>query len=135
MNRTFNRVTIIGNVGKPPRVVPSKNKGGPGSIFFRVATERGYQDKKGEWVTETQWISVKFFRGEPLAKYLVTGKQVFIEGRLELAKYDADVICPCCDKPILVPSVSASLIAEEVILLGVPEEQVVMREFPKPKAS
>jgi single-strand DNA-binding protein len=75
-----------------------------------VATSRRWKDQQsGEWKEETDWTNVTLWRSENLANYLLKGKQVYVEGRLQTRSYDDKD-----GKKVW----STDVIAEEVILLG-----------------
>jgi single-strand DNA-binding protein len=74
-----NKVILVGNLGGDPDSSSTKN--GNNVINFSVAT-KGYNDA-------TDWHRVVAFGklAEVGAKYLVKGKQVYIEGRLQTRKW------------------------------------------------
>lgn len=83
MGRGLNKVMIIGNLGRDPeiRYTPS----GRPVTSFSVATTRTWVNYDGERKEETEWFNVVAWG--PLAEicnqYLASGKQVYIEGRLQ----------------------------------------------------
>ena len=56
---------------------------------FRVATSEVFKDKDGQRREETEWHRVNLWgkQAETLQQYLVKGKQVYIEGRLQTRKW------------------------------------------------
>ena len=57
-------------------------------MLLRVATSESYTDRaSGERITNTEWHNVVLWRGlaETAGKYLKTGSQVYLEGKLKTA--------------------------------------------------
>jgi single-strand DNA-binding protein len=107
-SRSVNKVILIGNLGRD-----AETKFTPGGISvtkFSVATSRRWKDQQsGEWKEESNWTDVVLWRGENVANYLLKGKQVYVEGRLQTRSYDDKD-----GKKVW----KTDVIAEEVILLG-----------------
>ena len=107
-SRSVNKVILLGHLGKDAetRFTPS----GVARSTFTIATNRRWKDQQsGEWKEITDWHNVVLWRSENLSNYLLKGKQVYVEGRLESRswedkegqkKYITEVVC------------------EELILLG-----------------
>ena len=89
MNTIQNSVRLIGHVGGDPEIkeLPSGEK----MAKFNIATNRVFQDAKGELVKETSWHRIVFFgrNVKVIEDYVTKGKQVGIEGRLATRSYDA----------------------------------------------
>lgn len=84
---SVNKVILIGNLGKDAetRFTPS----GASVTNFTMATTRKWKDQaSGEWKEQTQWHRVVYWRAENVANYLLKGKQVYVEGRMETRSYD-----------------------------------------------
>ena len=78
---------LLGHLGKDAetRFTPS----GVARSTFTIATNRRWKDQQsGEWKEETDWHNVVLWRSENLANYLLKGKQVYVEGRLQTRSYD-----------------------------------------------
>jgi single-strand DNA-binding protein len=78
---------LIGNLGKDAetRFTPS----GTAVTNFTVATSRRWKDQQsGEWKEETDWHDVVLWRSENISQYLLKGKQVFVEGRLQTRSWE-----------------------------------------------
>lgn len=78
-----NHVMIIGNLGQDPEVV--KAKSGNNVCHLRIAVNRPQmKHDNGEEITD--WFNVSAYgkTGENCAKYLSKGRQVCVEGRLEV---------------------------------------------------
>jgi single-strand DNA-binding protein len=107
-SRSINKVTLLGHLGKDAetKFTPS----GVARTTFTVATNRRWKDQQtGEWKEETDWHNVVLWRSENLANYLLKGKQVYVEGRLQTRSYD--------DKDGQKRYVT-EIVADDVILLG-----------------
>jgi single-strand DNA-binding protein len=83
-----NKVILVGNLGRDPEIrsLPS----GQAVANFSVATSRRYKDRDGNRREETEWHNVVCFgkQAEIAGQYLVKGKQVFIEGRIQTRSWD-----------------------------------------------
>jgi single-strand DNA-binding protein len=107
-SRSVNKVILIGNLGRDAetKFTPS----GVAATRFSVATSRRWKDKQSEeWKEDTNWTNVILWRAENLANYLLKGKQVYVEGRLQTRSYDDKD-----GKKVY----ATEVIAEEVVLLG-----------------
>jgi single-strand DNA-binding protein len=107
-SRSVNKVILIGHLGKDAetKFTPS----GAAMTKFSVATNRRWKDQQtGEWKEETDWANVVLWRQENVANYLLKGKQVYVEGRLQTRNYD--------DKDGK-KQYFTEVVADEVILLG-----------------
>ncbi len=86
-SRSVNKVILLGHLGKDAetKFTPS----GVARSTFTIATNRRWKDQQsGEWKEETDWHNVILWRAENLANYLLKGKQVYVEGRLQSRSYD-----------------------------------------------
>ena len=107
-SRSVNKVILIGHLGRDAetKFTPS----GAAATRFSVATSRRWKDQQsGEWKEDTNWSNVDLWRSENLANYLLTGKQVYVEGRLQTRSYDDKD-----GKKVY----ATEVVADEVILLG-----------------
>lgn len=87
MNTLRNTVSLIGNLGGDPEF--KTFDGGNALARFSVATNESYKDKKGEWVTTTQWHNVVAWgkTAELSNKLLKKGAEVVLEGKLQNDEY------------------------------------------------
>ena len=86
-SRSVNKVILLGHLGKDAetKFTPS----GVARSTFTIATNRRWKDQQsGEWKEETDWHNVLLWRSENLANYLLKGKQVYVEGRLQTRSYE-----------------------------------------------
>jgi single-strand DNA-binding protein len=107
-SRSVNKVTLLGNLGKDAetKFTPS----GIARSTFSIATSRRWKDQQsGEWKEETDWHNIVLWRSENLANYLLKGKQVYVEGRLQTRNYE--------DKDGQ-KKYMTEVVADDVILLG-----------------
>lgn len=107
MSRSVNKVILVGNCCRDAEVkfTPS----GVSVASFALATNRTWKDKQtGEWKSEADFHNVTLWRSENLANYLLKGKQVYVEGRLQTRSYEKDG-----EKRYV-----TEVVADEVILLG-----------------
>src|SRR5207253_71655 len=107
-SRSVNKVILLGHLGKDAetKFTPS----GVSRSSFTIATNRRWKDQaSGEWKEETDWHNVVLWRAENLANYLLKGKQVYVEGRLQTRSYD--------DKDGQ-KKYMTEVVADDVLLLG-----------------
>lgn len=83
VNRLLQRLEIIGYLGRDPelRYTPT----GTAVAHFTVATNRRWTTADGETAEQTTWFRITTWTGlaETCARYLATGRQVYIDGRLQ----------------------------------------------------
>ena len=80
--KSVNKVILLGHLGKDAetKFTPS----GTSVTNFTLATNRRVKDQQsGEWRDETDWHRVVLWQAENIANYLLKGKQVYLEGRLQ----------------------------------------------------
>lgn len=108
MTRSVNKAIVLGHLGKDgeTKFTPS----GVAVTKFSVATSRRWKDSQSnEWREETDWHNIVLWKSESLANYLMKGKQVYVEGRLQTRSYE--------DRDNVKRSVT-EIVADSVILLG-----------------
>ena len=84
----INKVILVGNLGQDPELRYTPN--GVPVCSLRLATSESYTDRaSGERVTTTEWHNIVLWRGlaETAGKYLKTGSQVYIEGKLKTRQW------------------------------------------------
>ncbi len=78
----FQTIIIVGNVGRDPemRYTPS----GVPVTSFNMATNRQYNNSKGEMTKETTWFRITCWSklAETVNDYIKKGNKVLVEGRL-----------------------------------------------------
>lgn len=100
-SRSINKVILLGHLGKDAetKFTPS----GVAVTNFTLATSRRWKDQQsGEWKEETEWHRVVMWRSENVSNYLLKGKQVYVEGRLQTRswedkegqkRYTTEIVC------------------------------------------
>lgn len=86
--RGLNKVCLIGNLGQDPEVRYTADKQ-PVAVFS-LATGETWKDKEtGETRERTQWHRIVVYNklAEIAATYLKKGMQVYLEGRLQIRKW------------------------------------------------
>ena len=75
----LNKGQFIGNLGRDAEL---KDVGGTKLCSFSIGVTETWKGQDGNRQERTTWIDCALWgnRGEALAKYLVKGKQVFVEG-------------------------------------------------------
>jgi len=107
--RSVNKVILLGHLGKD-----AETKFTPSGISvskFSLATNRRSKDQQtGEWKDTTDWHNIVMWRTENVANYLLKGKQIYLEGRLEnrswedkegQKRYITEVICEAANAVLL----------------------------------
>lgn len=85
---SVNKVILVGNLGKDPDLRYTAS--GTAVCNFSIATTESYKDRDGNKQEKTEWHSIVAWRqlAEICGKYLVKGKQVYIEGKLQTRKWE-----------------------------------------------
>jgi single-strand DNA-binding protein len=83
----MNKVIIIGNLAGDPEAYTTQN--GIARSTFRVAVQRRFANAQG--VREADFLTVVAWRqtADFCNKYLLKGRKVAVEGRIEVRSYDA----------------------------------------------
>ena len=83
-----NKAILIGRLGKDPEVRYTQD--GAAVTNFTMATDETYKDKNGEKVQKTEWHRIVTFGklAEICGNYLVKGKLIFIEGRIQTRAWE-----------------------------------------------
>jgi single-strand DNA-binding protein len=108
-SKSVNKVILLGRLGKD-----AETKFTPSGISiskFSLATNRNTKDQQsGEWKELTDWHNIVVWRTEHVANFLLKGKQIYLEGRLETRSYEdkegqkkyfTEVICNAQDVVLL----------------------------------
>ena len=75
-----NRVFLTGFLGKDPEFKNLENN--KAVVRLSIATDDGYKDKNGEWISNTNWHSVILWnKAATNAKSLRKGDKVFVQGQ------------------------------------------------------
>ncbi len=83
-----NKVILIGRLGKDPDVRYTPD--GTMVTTFNLATDEQWKDKNGEKVQKTEWHRIVAWGklAEICGNYLVKGKLVFVEGRIQTRSWE-----------------------------------------------
>lgn len=84
----FNRVILIGKIGRPPAL--SLSESGQKGVEFFLGTSLFWKDKFGEGQSETDWHRISVFRKSTIGwvkNTLKRGDTVYVEGRLIYEKW------------------------------------------------
>ena len=86
-SRSVNKVILLGNLGKDAETKFTAS--GISISKFSLATGRRQKDAQtGEWKDITDWHNVVMWKTENVANFLLKGKQVYLEGRIETRSYE-----------------------------------------------
>lgn len=84
---SFNKIIIVGNLGKDPelRYTPQ----GKAVCEISVATNERRKGKSGNYEDHTTWFRVTLWEknAEDVSKYLKKGSLIYVEGRLSLEEW------------------------------------------------
>jgi single-strand DNA-binding protein len=90
MARSFNQVTLMGNLTRDPdlRQIPS----GQSVCSFSLALNRSYKGSDGNWQEATDYVDVVAWGplGERVAQYVTKGRPVLVSGRLQSQSWEKD---------------------------------------------
>lgn len=88
MANSVNKVILVGRLGRDPELKYTQQ--GTPVVKFSLATDEQWTDKNGEKQRRTEWHNIVAWSklAEICQKYLVKGKLVFIEGRLQTQTWD-----------------------------------------------
>ena len=84
---SVNKVILVGNLGRDAEL--RYTPGGAAVAKFNIATTEVWNDKAGQRQERTEWHNIDLWgkQAESLTEYLVKGKQVYVEGRLQTDEY------------------------------------------------
>jgi single-strand DNA-binding protein len=86
----LNRTLLIGHLGRDPEVRATTD--GTAVAHLTLATDTSWKDRDGNRQTRTEWHRVVLFArlAEIAGEYLRKGALVYLEGRLQTRKWQAD---------------------------------------------
>lgn len=90
MARSFNQVTLMGNLTRDPELRQTPN--GQNVCSFSLALNRSYKGSDGEWQEATDFIDIVAWGplGERVAQYLSKGRPCLIAGRLQSRSWEQE---------------------------------------------
>ena len=85
---SVNKAILVGNLGRDAEL--RYTSGGAPVASVRIATTERFTDREGQKREDTQWHDVVIWgkTAESLHEYLVKGKQIYVEGRLQTRQWD-----------------------------------------------
>jgi single-strand DNA-binding protein len=86
-SRSVNKVILLGNLGKDAETKFTPT-GTSVSKFSLATTRRSKDSQSGEWKDVTDWHNVVMWKTENIANYLLKGKKIYLEGRIETRSYE-----------------------------------------------
>jgi single-strand DNA-binding protein len=108
---SVNKAILVGNLGKDAEKTTTPS--GVSIARFSLATaHRRKNSATGEWEERTEWHRVVLIgkQADALQRYLLKGKQVYVEGRIETRSWD--------DKATGQKRYMTEVIADTIQLLG-----------------
>lgn len=90
MARSFNQVTLMGNLTRDPELRTTPN--GTSVCSFSLALNRSYKGASGDWQEATDYINIVAWAalGERVAQYLTKGRPALVSGRLQSSSWEQD---------------------------------------------
>ena len=85
---SVNKVILIGNLGRDVEL--RYTPGGTAVATLSLATTDVWNDKSGQRQEKTEWHRVVLWgkTAETLQEYLLKGRQIYVEGKLQTRKWD-----------------------------------------------
>ena len=85
---SVNKVILVGNLGRDVEL--RYTPGGAPVATLSMATTDVWNDKSGQRQEKTEWHRVVLWgkQAESLQEYLVKGRQIYVEGRLQTRQWD-----------------------------------------------
>jgi len=83
-----NKVILIGNLGRDPEL--RYTPGGQAVGNFPLATSEKWRDREGNMQDRTEWHNIVVWgrQAETAKEYLVKGRSVYIEGRIQTRSWE-----------------------------------------------
>ena len=110
MARSFNQVTLMGNLTRDPELRTTPN--GASVCSFSLALNRSYKNAEGSWTEVTDFIDIVAWGplGERVAQYLTKGRPALVAGRLQSRSWEQDGV----------KRSKVEVVAQDVTFLGGP---------------
>ena len=85
---SVNKVILVGNLGRDAEL--RYTPGGAAVSSLNLATTEVWNDRNSQRQEKTEWHRVVLWgkQAESLQQYLVKGKQIYVEGRLQTRQWD-----------------------------------------------
>lgn len=90
MSRSLNKVMLIGNVGNDPEI--RATSGGTRVAKISLATNRTWNDNRGQKQEKTEWHRLTFFGRlvDIVEQYVKKGDKLYVEGRIEYSQTEGE---------------------------------------------
>jgi single-strand DNA-binding protein len=90
MSRSLNKVMLIGNVGNEPEI--RATSGGTRVAKISLATNRSWNDNRGQKQEKTEWHRLTFFGRlvDIVEQYVKKGDKLYVEGRIEYSQTEGE---------------------------------------------
>jgi single-strand DNA-binding protein len=90
MARSFNQVTLMGNLTRDPELRQTPN--GQSVCSFSLALNRSYKGADGNWQEATDYVNCIAWGplGERVSQYLTKGRPCLVSGRLQSSSWEKD---------------------------------------------
>lgn len=87
---SVNKVLLVGHLGRDTEL--KYTPAGAAVASLSLATSEVWTDKAGQRQERTEWHRISLWgkQAESLNEYLVKGKQIYVEGRLQTREYEKD---------------------------------------------
>ncbi len=104
----INKVILVGNLGRDPEV--KELEGGTKVARFTLATTESYKDRNGERKDLTEWHNIVCWRNlaEIAEKWLIKGKQIYLEGKLRSRSWEDNGV----------KKYTTEIVADNFVMLG-----------------
>ena len=85
---SVNKVILVGNLGRDAEVRSTPR--GDTVATLNLATTETWNDREGQRQEKTEWHRVVLWgkQADSLKQYLVKGKQIYVEGKLQTRQWD-----------------------------------------------
>jgi single-strand DNA-binding protein len=85
---SVNKVILVGNLGRDAEL--RYTAGGAAVATLNLATTEVWNDRNNQRQEKTEWHRVVLWgkQAESLQEYLIKGKQIYVEGRLQTRQWD-----------------------------------------------
>ena len=84
---SVNKVILVGNVGKDPKITEKNDKT---FASFSLATTSRHRNMNGEWEDITEWHNISVLNNKIatiVSRFVKSGTKLFVEGNLKNEKY------------------------------------------------
>lgn len=90
MAKSFNQVTLMGNLTREPELRQTPTGQSVGS--FSLALNRSYKDSNGDWQEATDYIDIVAWGklAEQVQEHLTKGSKALVVGRLQSRSWEQD---------------------------------------------